>query len=189
MKKNLPFILLVVGFILFFSPMLYTSTGFVPATIITVSMIGGLVLWIKFPLAYPTEPKKILPIYALMVASLWFHISEEFAFDFGSRIGNMIHSGWTDKEFLFSFGYFMPVLWILGLIGLAYRHPLGYYMASFVAFGMFLGEPTHLLVFPILEGSRYHYFPGMWTALLPMVFGIWAIQTMIIEARKQGKNV
>lgn len=188
MKKNLPFILLVVGFILFFSPMLYTSAGFVPATIITVSMIGGLVIWIKYPLLRPAEPKKILPIYVLMVASLWFHIWEEYQFNFGDRIGAMIHSGWTNDEFLFSFGYLMPILWIMGIIGLAYRHPLGYYMASFVAFGMFLGEPTHLLVFPVLEGGRYHYFPGMWTALLPMIFGIWAIQVMISESQAQAQH-
>jgi hypothetical protein len=189
MKNNLIFILFVIGVILFFSPMLYTSAGFVPATIITISMVGGLAVWIKFPLLYPTEPKKIIPIYALMVTSLWFHILEEYEFDFGPRLGEAIHSGWTGKEFLFSFGYFLPILWILGLIGLAYRHPLGYYMASFVAFGMFLGEPTHLLVFPILEGGRYHYFPGMWTALIPMIFGIWTLQVMIGDARREKKNV
>jgi hypothetical protein len=49
---------------------------------------------------------------------------------------------------------------------------------------MFLGEPVHLLVFTKLEGGCYHYFPGMWTALLPTVMGAWGITIIVKEYRK-----
>ena len=61
-------------------------------------------------------------------------------------------------------------------LGISKRHPLGNYIAWFFFVGMMIGEPTHMLVFPLMEGGRYHYFPGMWTSLLPMVpaaYGIW----------------
>ena len=39
--------------------------------------------------------------------------------------------------------------------------------------GMIVGEPTHVLVFPVVrmlqEGVEYTYFHAMYTALLPMV--------------------
>jgi hypothetical protein len=67
---------------------------------------------------------------------------------------------------------------VAGAIGINKRHPLGNFIAWFFFVTMILGEPVHLLVFPFMEGGRYHYFyfPGVWSALLPMppaVFGIW----------------
>lgn len=180
--------ILVLGFILLVAPALYSTAGLLPTIIITVSLIGGFIIWIKFSLPYPTEPRKLIPVYSLMVLSLWVHIWEEYQFDFGSRIGNMTGSGWTDSQFLVTFGFIFPFLWILAIFGLVNKHPLAYYIASFVAFGMFLGEPTHVLVFPNVEGGPYHYFPGMWTALLPMIFGIWTIFLMIQDSRNATKK-
>lgn len=58
--------------------------------------------------------------------------------------------------------------------------------------GMILGEPTHLLVFPIVrmvqKGVGYEYFSGMYTALFPMVPAILAL-TVIIKDTKVRKEV
>ena len=61
-------------------------------------------------------------------------------------------------------------------------------MAWFIFVGMFAGEPTHLLVFPVLEGGRYHYFPGAWTALLPMIMGVWGLYVILAEDRRSRAN-
>ena len=50
---------------------------------------------------------------------------------------------------------------------------------------MIIGEPTHYLVFPLLEGGRFHYFPAMWTALFPMIPAIYGAALLIKGYRKQ----
>jgi hypothetical protein len=134
-------------------------------------------------LRHPTDPRKILPIYLLTIFMLYVHIGEEYWTGFGPRLGAATGSGWSESEFVALFVFYLPAFWILGALGLYYRHPLGNFMAWFIFFGMFLGEPTHLLVFPNLEAGRYHYFPGMWTALLPMVMGLWGISVIWQEYR------
>jgi hypothetical protein len=55
--------------------------------------------------------------------------------------------------FLSQIAFYLPSFWILGAIGLYYRHPLANILSRFVFFGMFLSEPTHLLVFSNLKGG------------------------------------
>lgn len=69
----------------------------------------------------------------------------------------------------------------------------GGFVSCFIFIGMLLGEPTHLLVFPIreaiLHGGGYDYFPGMWTALAPLITGLWGISIIVSEARKDKRAV
>ena len=161
------------------------TAGVMPAIIVAGSMFGGLIGWSLTSLRHPSEPRRIVPVYLLTVAMLFFHIGEEYLYDFGTRIGHLTGSGWTEAQHVTQFVFVIPVFWMLGAIGLYFRHPLGNFMAWFIFAGMFLGEPTHLLVFPVLEGGRYHYFPGMWTALLPMVMGCWGLQVILSEHRQR----
>jgi hypothetical protein len=47
---------------------------------------------------------------------------------------------------------------------------------------MIIGEPTHLVVFPVMrmveDGVGYGYFSGMYTALFPMIPAILAIRAL-----------
>jgi hypothetical protein len=171
-KQSL-YLALVVTFIVTSAISFVQKAGVIPAIIVCGSMVGGAVGWYFTSLKYPTDPRKLLPVYLLTVPLLYLHIWEEYLFEFGPRIGALTGTGWTESEFLVQFAFYLPTFWILSAIGLYYRHPLGNFMSWFIFFGMFLGEPVHLLVFPNLEGGRYHYFPGMWTALLPTVMGVW----------------
>jgi hypothetical protein len=95
---------------------------------------------------------------------------------FADRIAAAAHVRWTEAQFVEVIVLFGPAIWIAGAIGVYRRHPLGNFIAWFLFVGMMLGEPAHLLVFPFMEGGRYHYFPGMWSALAPMApaaYGIW----------------
>jgi hypothetical protein len=55
--------------------------------------------------------------------------------------------------------------------------------------GMILGEPTHLIVFPVIAmykyGIGYQYFSGMYTALFPMIPAIIAVITIIADHKQQ----
>lgn len=187
-SKERLYLALVVAFMVTFAIPVLQTAGVMPAIIIGGSMLGGLVGWYYTSLRHPTDPRKILPIYLLTIFMLYTHIGEEYWGGFGPRIGAITGTGWSQGEFIMQFVFYLPTFWILGALGLYYRHPLANFMAWFIFFGMFLGEPTHLLVFPLAEGGRYHYFPGMWSALLPTVMGCWGIVVIWRDYRKAGKD-
>jgi hypothetical protein len=167
---------LVAVFIPTYATVLYLQAGPMVVGIVCGAMLGGFIVWIRTTLRRPPAPGTILPAYLLGLALFLLHVLEEYAFDFAPRIAAAAHVRWTEPEFVAVIVLFGPAIWIAGTIGIYRRHPLGNYIAWFFFIGMILGEPAHMLVFPFLEGGRYHYFPGMWTALFPMVpaaYGIW----------------
>ena len=123
------------------------------------------------------------------VSVLMLHIAEEYAFDFGGRIAGITEGIWSTEMFLWSLGLGFPLVWISGGIAIAKRHPFGGFASCFLFCGMLLGEPTHLLIFPIREmlihGGHYDYFPGMWTALMPLVSGLWGLVVIVQDSRQQ----
>jgi hypothetical protein len=179
------YIALAATFTATFATGMLMTAGVMPTVIVCGSMTAGLIGWSMTSIHKPIDPRKILGIYLLTAAMLYLHITEEMFFDFGPRIAGIANSSWTQSEFIVEFVFVLPVFWILGALGLYFRHPLGSFMAWFIFVGMFLGEPTHLLVFPVAEGGRYHYFPGMWTALLPMVMGFWGLHVILKDWRER----
>lgn len=169
-------IALVAVFIPTYATMLYLQAGAMVVGIVCGAMVAGFVVWLRTTVRRPPAASAILPAYLIALALFLFHVLEEYAFDFAGRIAMAAHVRWSDVQFVEVIVLFGPALWIAGAIGIYRRHPLGNYVAWFFFVGMMLGEPTHMLVFPFMEGGRYHYFPGMWTALFPMVpaaYGIW----------------
>ena len=173
------YLALVIAFIATFGTVFIQHAGVMPFLIVCGSMIAAIPCRLATTYKVPADPKKVLPIYLLIAAMLMAHVWEEYLFEFGPRIGVLTGTGFTQGQFLVEIAFFLPVFWILGAVGLYFRHPLGNYVLWFVILGMILGEPVHLLVFPFLEGGRYHYFPGMWTALFPLVPGLWAFHVLV----------
>jgi len=177
-----------------FTGHLHLTADWIPTIVIGFGALAtGWILWIRTSLKYPTDPKLLLPPYLLTAALLMFHIAEEYAFDFGNRIAAIADGIWTTEEFLWSLGLGFPLIWIAGAFAIAKRNPFGGFVSWFVFCGMLLGEPTHLIVFPIreimLHGGRYDYFPGMWTALAPLIPGVWGIWVVLKDTRRQRKLV
>lgn len=169
-------IALVAVFIPTYATMLYLQAGAMVVGIVCGAMVAGFAVWLRTTVRRPPAASAILPAYLIALALFLFHVLEEYAFDFAGRIAAAAHVHWSDVQFIEVIVLFGPAIWIAGAIGIYRRHPLGNYVAWFFFVGMMLGEPTHMLVFPFMEGGRYHYFPGMWTALFPMVpaaYGIW----------------
>jgi hypothetical protein len=52
---------------------------------------------------------------------------------------------------------------------------------------MILGEPTHVLLFPVMRMAQddvgYGYFSGMYTALFPMIPAILALRSFRARTR------
>src|SRR5439155_22915524 len=186
----------------------YRRIGLPPVVIVGGSSLVALVLWIKTYLRRPLDPEIILPGFLLTVAALEMHMIEEYLTGFGPAMSRLFDISWTERSFLMVFAFVGPTLYALTALGLYYRVPLAGFLAWFILIGPGVAEFTHF-VFPILRpaiepelagsislavsngrfGAHMHnywvrttgvyYFTGMYTAILPMIPGIYTIRRVI----------
>src|SRR5437867_8373846 len=182
----------------------YQRIGVPPVVIVGGSSLVALVLWIKTYLRRPLDPAIILPGFLLTVAALEVHMSEEYLTRFGPAMSRLFDISWTERSFLLIFAFAGPALYALTALGLYYRVPLAGFLAWFIFIGPGVAEFTHF-IFPLLKpalgplttsvltayssngrlvtdmpnywigATGHYYFPGLYTAVLPMIPGIYAI--------------
>lgn len=174
-------------FITIYASVFYSQAGFRPTLIVCGSMVGGMVIWLKTTFKTHIETKKIIPIYLFTLTLFFLHITEEFVTNFPGGINSIFHTNWTLSNFAILIALLGPIIWVFGAIALYYKNPIGYYLTWFVFFGMLVGEPTHYLIFPLIQPGGYNYFSGMWTALFPMVPAIYGVHLVLTEYKKQKK--
>ncbi len=190
----------------------YRNIGLPPVIIVGGSGIVGLVFWYFTYLKKPVEPKIILPLFLLTVAALEIHMTEEYLTGFGPAMSRLFNISWTERSFLMIFAFILPVIYSFTAMGLFYRIPIAGFFAWFIFIGPGVAEFTHF-IFPVLQPhiepanvnsvtqiingtevanmpnyyfktTGHYYFSGMWTAILPMIPGIYAIYRLILEHRK-----
>jgi hypothetical protein len=190
----------------------YRAIGLPPVVIVGGSGVIGFVMWYRTYLKRPLAPEVILPPFLLTVAALEVHMAEEYFTKFGPAMSRLFDIHWTEDSFLLVFAFIGPALYALTALGLFYRVPLAGFLAWFIFIGPGLAEFTHF-IFPILKPAiqpevsaavsqvvagkgfvadmpnyylgttgRY-YFSGMYTAVLPMIPGVYAIYKVIKASR------
>jgi hypothetical protein len=190
----------------------YIRIGLPPVVIVGGSGMMALVAWSRTYLRRPLEPEIILPAFLLTVAALEIHMIEEYLTGFGPAMSRLFDISWTERSFLMVFAFIGPTLYALTALGLFYRVPLAGFVAWFIFIGPGVAEFTHF-IFPALKpaiqpelagtisqavsNGRFvegmhnywvkttgvYYFPGMYTAILPMIPGIYAIRRVIKASR------
>jgi hypothetical protein len=190
----------------------YRTIGIPPLVIVGGASLIGLVLWIRTYLHRPLDPRVMLPPFLLTVAALEVHMAEEYVSGFGPAMSRLFDISWTEHGFLMVFAFIGPAIYALTALGLYYRVPLAGFMAWFILIGPGVAEFTHF-IFPAMEpailpdvlepvsqatsNGRFvadmpnywwrttgtFYFPGMYTAVLPMIPGIWGIVRTLRAAR------
>ena len=190
----------------------YRRIGLPPVVIVGGSSVVALVLWIKTYLKRPLDAEVILPGFLLTVAALEVHMIEEYATGFGPAMSRLFDISWTERSFLMVFAFAGPTLYALTALGLYKRVPLAGFLAWFILIGPGVAEFTHF-IFPVLKpaiqpelagsisqtvsNGRFvadmhnywvkttgmYYFPGMYTAILPMIPGIYTIRRVITQSR------
>jgi hypothetical protein len=201
-------VIAAVAFALITMTMGYRKIGLPPVVIVGGSSVIALVMWIKYYLRKPLAPDVILPLFLLTVAALEIHMAEEYLTGFGPAMSRLFDISWTERSFLIVFAFIGPALYSLTALGLYYRVPFAGFLAWFIFIGPGVAEFTHF-IFPLLQpairpelpgaisqavsNGRFvadmrnyyvgttgrYYFPGMYTAVLPMIPGIWAIVRMV----------
>ncbi|MEZ4311640.1 MAG: hypothetical protein R3F14_26710 [Polyangiaceae bacterium] len=191
----------------------YRTIGMAPVVIVGGSSVIGFLLWTRTYLRRPLPPEVILPPFLLTVAALELHMAEEYLSGFGPAMSRVFDISWTERSFLIFFAFVGPSLYALTALGLYKRVPLAGFMACFLFIGPGVAELTHF-IFPLLmpaiapddpatisqavSNGRFvadmpnywfrttatYYFPGLYTAVLPMIPGIWAIVRAVRGARR-----
>ena len=172
---------------------IYVQAGLLPVGIIVASMMGGMVGWRKTTARSAADPYKLTPLYLLLLTLFYIHVGEETITNLSGSISAITHVAWSDKSFNYLFALLGPIVWVFAGYSLWKGNAFGNYILWFMIVGMILGEPTHLLVFPIVRmyeiGGGYKYFSGMYTALFPMIPAILALVTILKDNKKQTKAV
>src|SRR6266704_1756418 len=191
----------------------YRRIGVPPVVIVGGSSLVALVLWIKTYLRRPLDPAIILPGFLLTVAALEVHMIEEYLTGFGPAMSRLFDISWTERSFLMAFAFLGPTLYALTALGLYYRVPLAGFLAWFIFIGPGVAEFTHF-IFPLLKpaiqpelvgslsqavsNGRFvadmhnywvkttgvYYFPGMYTAILPMIPGIYTMRRVLKASKR-----
>ncbi|RYD69660.1 MAG: hypothetical protein EOP55_23570, partial [Sphingobacteriales bacterium] len=181
----------------------FLAIGLPPVIIVGGSAVIGLICWYITYLKNPVDPKIILPLFLLTVAGLQIHIIEEYLTGFAPAMSRLFDIPWSERSFLMVFALLGPTIYTLTALGLYYRVPFAGFVAWFIFIGPGVAEFTHF-IFPLIKpqlaatkldaitehingklifnmrnyylgATGNYYFPGMWTAILPMIPGVYAI--------------
>jgi hypothetical protein len=191
----------------------YRAIGLPPVVIVGGSGIVALVLWLWTHHRGAIDPAVILPPFLLTVACLEAHMIEEYVTGFGPAMSRLFDISWTERGFLLVFAFTGPIIYSLTALGLYWRIPLAGFVACFIFVGPGVAEFTHF-IFPLIkpailpddpqavtqvvngtlvENMRnyfigttgQYYFSGLYTAVLPMLPGIYGIYAVIRESRRR----
>lgn len=172
---------------------LYNQAGLLPVVIIVGSMACGLIGWWITTSRVPADPSWSVPLFLLLLTFFYIHVGEEALTDFNGMISGISGKQWNDYDFMILIGLLGPIVWFFSAWSLWKRQPFGNFIFWFLIVGMILGEPTHILVFPIRRmielGIGYEYASGMYTALFPMIPAIIALVKIVSEHRGRGAKL
>ena len=190
----------------------YRYIGWPPVIIVGGSGSAAFVLWSLTYLRRPLMPEVVLPAFLLTVAGLQVHLIEEYLTGFAPAMSRLFNISWSVNSYLMIFVFIGPVLYTLTALGLFRRVPIAGFLMCFIFIGPGLAEFTHF-IFPALRPDvqptaaasvqaivgrgqlmenlpnfwvhvtgRY-YFPGMYTAILPMIPGVYGLFNLVRAAR------
>ena len=192
----------------------YRAIGLPPVIIVGGSGVVALVLWLWTFRHGPIDTAVILPPFLFTVAFLEAHMIEEYVTGFGPAMSRLFDISWTERSFLLVFAFIGPIIYSLTALGLFWRIPLAGFVACFIFVGPGVAEFTHF-IFPLIkpailpddprtitqmvsngtlvENMRnyfigttgQYYFSGLYTAVLPMVPGIYGIYAVIRASRRR----
>lgn len=195
----------------------YRYIGLPPVIIVGGSGTVGFGLWLVTYRHGPIPAETILPPFLLTICGLECHMVEEYLSSFGPAMSRLFDISWTEHSFLITFTFVGPILYSLTALGLFYRVRLAGFVAWFIFIGPGMAEASHFvfpLLAPAIQpslarpvtaavGHRQlimtglpnfyfgitgkYYFPGLYTALLPMIPGMWGIRRVLRDARRRNR--
>lgn len=181
--------IMFVSLVMIYAITLYTQAGILPVGVVAGSMMGGIIGWRKTTARFPADPYKLVPLYLLLQSLFFVHVGEETLTHFNRGIAAISGHQWNDTSFSYIITLIGPIIWVFAAWSLWKGQAFGNFILWFMIVGMIVGEPTHILVFPVIrmikEGIGYQYFSGMYTSLFPMIPAILALTVIISDHKKR----
>ena len=207
---------IALGLIVLFVVALKINVGVPPTIIVGGAAIIGFFCWRITNLRRAINPVKTTIIFLLTTAALHVHMFEEHDCLFGPAMSRLFDISVPDARFLQVFVFILPTVYYLTAIGLLLRIPLAAFVAWFIFIGPGIAEFTHFifpLITPALEpnnpapitavinGVRIdnmenhhiavtgkYYFPGLYTAIVPMIPGIYSVWWLVKNRHMTGRG-
>lgn len=205
---------IALGLLIFFIAALTINVGVPPTIIVGGSGIIGFFCWRMTNLRHAINPVKTTVVFLLTTAALHVHMFEEHACLFGPAMSRLFDIAFPDARFLQIFVFILPTVYYLTAIGLLLRIPLTAFVAWFIFIGPGIAEFTHF-IFPLIppaleptnpapitavingvriDGMKNHYiavtgkyyFPGLYTAVIPMIPGIYSVWWLFKNRHTRG---
>jgi hypothetical protein len=197
-----------------FATVITRNVGAPVAVIVGSAMLVGFFCWRATNLRRAIEPQKTAILFLLTAAALHVHMIEEHVRQFGPAMSRLFGIAFPDSRFLLIFVFVLPVVYYVTGVGLLLRVPMAAFVAWFIFIGPGVAEVTHF-VFPFvrpaleptnlapisatiqglrIDGMENHWmgatgrydFPGLYTAVLPMIPGITAIAFLFRHRQRSG---
>ena len=112
------------------------------------------------------------------------HVYEEFATHVEHHLSQLSGLQVAQTDFLIVAAFSAPIVWLLGAVMLLKRWAFGYFFASTFLFGMMFAELSRFFS-SFMESGTFHYTPGMYTAILPVVSGWFTFRIVLREMKKE----
>jgi len=180
-------VITAVAFILGLALVRYMRVGFA-GVLFSVAFVGGLILWLLTTYRTPIDPQTIIVPYLVTVILFIVHVYEEFAAHIERYLARLSGLQVTQTDFLIIAAFSGPIAWLLGAVRLLKRWAFGYFFASTFLFGMMFAELSHFFS-PFMEDGTFHYSPGMYTAVLPVLSGWFTFRIVIREMKERRGEV
>ena len=200
-----------------FGTALTSKIGLPPAIIVASSAFIGFFCWRATNLRHPIAPQRTAVLFLLTTAALHVHMFEEHARSFGPAMSRLFGIAFPDSRFLLVFVFILPMVYYVTAIGLLMRIPMAAFVAWFIFIGPGVAEFSHF-IFPLLrpaiepenlatisrtvangrwvermpnyyfQATGRYYFAGLYTAVLPMIPGIYGIVRVLRAARTRAEH-
>ena len=207
---------IALGLIVIFVVALKINVCIPPTIIVGGSAIIGFFCWRMTNLRHPINPIKTTIVFLLTTTALHIHMFEEHSRLFGPAMSRLFNIAFPDARFLQIFVFILPAIYYLTAIGLLLRIPIAAFVAWFIFIGPGIAELTHF-IFPfispalephnpapinaIINGVQVanmknynitvtgnYYFPGLYTAIIPMIPGIYSVLWLFKNRHKRTTN-
>src|SRR5262245_11057094 len=186
-RNNQVSLISAVLFVAGFALVGYLTVGFA-GVLFSVAFLGGLVLWLCTTYRTPVDPQTMIVPYLITVMLFIGHVYEEFAAHVERHLADLSGLEVTQADFLTVAAFGAPTVWLLGAVMLLKRWVFGYFFASTFLFGMMFAELSHFLS-PFLESGTFHYTPGMYTGILPVLGGWYVFGIVVREMKKERRTI
>lgn len=167
----------------------FVYLGPIIGLLVGTTAVAAFVAWSTTTFRHPAQ-RRVIPWYTTTIVVMLMHEAERFGGDYAAVVTDMIPTGFgdpvifTEYALILTFIILPTAVYLLGIAGIFYHHPLGNYSAWWLFIWSIILPLSHFAL-PLFASDGYCYIPGMWTAPVPVAAGIVGIRLLLRHQLKR----